>query len=60
MSRGTLNGEILTYLKDAGLVRYRTMHPAGPDGEVEIFWRITNEGLQVLEGTRTDPGIRVP
>jgi hypothetical protein len=59
MERGTLDGSVLTYLKDAGYVRYRTEQPAGPRGETVLYWRITKDGMQILEGARTDPGIRV-
>jgi hypothetical protein len=57
--RNTLNGSVMTYLKDAGLVLYRTDQPAGPRGPTFLRWRITHDGIQVLEGTRTDPGVNV-
>jgi len=59
MSRNQLNGSVLTYLRDAGLAEYRTSTPAGPQGPTLLLWRITHEGLQVLEGTRTDAGVQV-
>ena len=54
-----LRGSILTYLKDGGYVVYREYAPAGPGTTVLLYWRITHDGLQILEGTRTDPGVRL-
>jgi hypothetical protein len=59
MIRNEMRGSLLTYLKDAGLVKYRDKQPGGAKGPTLIFWRITHDGLQVLEGTRSDPGVRV-
>jgi hypothetical protein len=59
MLRSQLNGSVMTYLKDAGLTAYKTMAPAGPSGPTLLAWRITHDGLQVLEGTRQDAGVRV-
>jgi hypothetical protein len=60
MMRQELNGSVMTYLKDAGLAEYRMSQPAGPRGPSLLAWRITHDGLAVLEGTQTDPGIQVP
>jgi hypothetical protein len=59
MLRSQLSGSVMTYLKDAGLVRYRERQPAGPKGPTLLLWRITHDGLQILEGTRQDAGVRV-
>jgi hypothetical protein len=59
MLRSTLNGSVCTYLKDAGLVTYKTSQPAGPKGPSLLLWRITHAGLQLLEGVRDDPGVKV-
>jgi hypothetical protein len=59
MERHELNGTVLTYLKDEGMVEYKPTQPDGPRGETYLSWRITHHGLQVLEGTRTDPGVEV-
>jgi hypothetical protein len=59
MMRAELNGSVLTYLKDIGAVEYRTLQPAGPRGPAFISWRITHHGLQILEGTKTDAGVKV-
>lgn len=52
-----LRGSILTYLRDGGYVAYKQQQPAGPGTSVLLFWRITHDGIQLLEGTRTDPGV---
>lgn len=59
MLRNEMRGSLLTYLKDAGLVKYREVQPAGPKGPTLLLWRITHDGLRVLEGTLHDPGIKV-
>lgn len=59
MLRSQLAGSVLTYLKDIGAVAYRTVQPAGPRGPTLLFWRITHNGLQILEGTQRDPGVEV-
>ncbi|MGD0263547.1 MAG: hypothetical protein ABSD47_01170 [Candidatus Methylomirabilota bacterium] len=59
MLRSQLNGSVMTYLKDGGLVVYKSCQPAGPKGPTLLAWRITHDGLQVLEGTKADAGVRV-
>jgi len=59
MTRAMLNGSIMTYLRDAGLAEYRTSQPAGPKGPALISWRITHDGMAVLEGRKIDDGVRV-
>jgi len=56
---GELRGDICGYLKGIGAVEYRTLQPQGPGGRVYLSWRITAVGKGLLEGTRTDPGVRV-
>jgi len=57
--RNQLNGSVMTYMHDAGLAAYRTLSPAGPKGPTLLFWRITHDGLQVLEGTKRDAGVEI-
>jgi len=59
MLRSEMRGSLLTYLKDAGLVKYQEQQAGGPKGPTFLLWRITHDGLQVLEGTRNDPGVKV-
>ena len=59
MSLGELRGNILTYLKDKGLVKYRQVQAGGPGTEVDIFWRIDSGGMEILEGRKSDPGVKV-
>ncbi len=59
MQSGELTGSVMTYLKDRGYVIYRKDQPAGPGTSVDLYWRITAEGQQILEGLRQDPGVRV-
>lgn len=59
MTRNQLMGSVLTYLRDAGLAEYRTSRPAGPQGPTLLLWRITHDGIQILEGHRQDPGITI-
>lgn len=59
MLRGELSGSVLTYLKDAGLVEYKVVQPAGARGPTLLMWRITHDGIQVFEGIRSDPGVRI-
>jgi hypothetical protein len=59
MMRNVLNGSVLTYLKDRGCVVYKPSQPAGPKGPTILYWRITSDGLAVLEGTKQDAGIEV-
>jgi len=59
MERAELNGSVMYYLKDAEMVENKVSRPDGPQGETFWSWRITHHGWQVLEGTRTDPGVEV-
>ncbi len=59
MLRSQLNGSVMTYLKDRGCVAYRAVTPAGPKGPTLLFWRLTSDGMAVLEGTKQDPGVDV-
>ena len=59
MMRNELNGSVMTYLRDAKLATYRTDQPAGPKGPTFMRWRITHDGMQVLEGTKEDPGVKL-
>jgi hypothetical protein len=59
MLRSQLSGSVLTYLKDVGCVTYKTVQPAGPKGPTLLFWRVTHDGLAILEGTKNDRGIEV-
>ena len=56
---GELGGSVLSYLKGAGLIEYRTSEPMGPEKRIFLSWRITHDGQQVLERKREDPGIKV-
>ena len=54
-----LNGSVMSYMESARFVEYRVAQPDGPRSDAYLSWRITHDGLQVLEGYRTDPGIAV-
>lgn len=52
-ARGDLRSH-LTYLEDRGYVKPRSV-----SGEAAVMWRITAEGVDILEGVKTDSGVRV-
>jgi hypothetical protein len=52
-SRGDLRAH-LSYLEDRGYVKSRTVA-----GEQAVMWRITAEGVDILEGAKTDAGVNV-
>ena len=46
----------LTYMQDKGLVKYKEIRIGR---ETYLRWRILADGVELLEGNRTVPGIRV-
>lgn len=60
LTEGQLTG-YLTTLKDRGYVLYREVRTGvPPHAHIELFWRITGEGLLLLSGEREDPIVAVP